>query len=89
MKVIYNNYFLRKITNLNEEFINGVSINDLKKLISYLINKYGPQMEKYLIDKDGTKLKVTFMINGVSVSDSDYKISDSDIINIFQLVGGG
>lgn len=89
MKVIYNNYFLRKITKHTEENINNRNINNLQMVINYLIDSYGDKIAKYLIDQKSNKLKAIILINGVSISDLDYKISDSDIINIFQLVGGG
>ncbi|MDD3521031.1 MAG: MoaD/ThiS family protein [Actinomycetota bacterium] len=89
MKVIYNNYFLRKITKHSDEIINNKSITSVKMLINYLIDNYNDKIVKYLIDQKSNKLKAIILINGVSISDLDYKIYDDDIINIFQLVGGG
>lgn len=89
IKINYNNYLIRKITKKGSEILFFGNIGSVISVINCLIKDYGIEMEKIIFDAEKRKLKIMFLVNGISVNDLNYKLSDNDDVSIFSFVTGG
>jgi molybdopterin converting factor small subunit len=89
IKINYNNYLIRKITKKGSEILCFGNIGSVNDVINCLIKDYGIELENFLFDAKSRKLKIMLLVNGISVSDLNYKLSDNDDVSIFTFVTGG
>ncbi len=86
-------YFARiaELTGIREEILDVNESILLNDIISSLIEKYGNDLENYLIDKKTNKIKEFFriLINGKISEIENFKIENDSEIVIIPPVSGG
>lgn len=85
----YNYYSIRHIVKQEGEIIRADDGLTLLQLFEILENKYGEQIRNILFDHTNLKLKVSVLINGVSISDIHHTIKNEDKVNILARTTSG
>ena len=85
----YNYYSIRQIVKKDSEIIRADEGITLVQLLDILGKKYGKKLHNILFDHAGLKLKVSVLINGVSITDIRRKIKNEDKVNILARTTGG
>jgi len=93
IKVKYFAYVRDLVKDKTQEDIIVEKPITLGELLKILIEKYGKELEKYLLEKTGnnTKIaeKIIILVNGESTDDLDYKLKNNDTVSIMPFLGGG
>ena len=89
VQINYNCYILKKIIKTSSDNIIIEDSITLLCVLDMLNKKYGERFKKSLIDSKSGRLKLLILINGISITDLDYKINNSDELNIISMPMGG
>jgi molybdopterin converting factor small subunit len=89
--VEYNHFLIRKLINRQRETLELDKEINFIKLIDMLHDRYGERVriKELIYSSRGKKLKLPVLVNGVSVSDADYKLKNGDMVNILSATAGG
>ncbi len=85
----YNYYSIRQIVKKQGETISAVDGLTLFQLFEILENKYGEKLRNILFDHASLNLKVSVLINGVSITDIHHTIKNNDKVNILARTTSG
>jgi len=85
----YNYYSIRHIVKQESEIITVDDGLTLLQLFGTLENKYGERLGNILFDHANSKLKVSVLINGVSITDIHHTIKNKDKVNILARTTSG
>jgi MoaD family protein len=89
IKISYDSYLTRKITGTGSEELSLEEGSSIRSAIGALKSKYGDNLKRVLIDEKSGALKAIILVNGLSVNDMEYVLSQSDEIDLLPLATGG
>ena len=75
--------WIKNITNTEEEIVNNLEINDVKKLKKFLSKKY-PKLKKYFQDQEMNQIAIN-----LKYTRENKKIKSKDEVALFPPVSGG
>ena len=75
--------WIKNITNTEEEIVNNLEINDVKKLKIFLSKKY-PKLKKYFQDQEMIQIAIN-----LKYTRENKKIKSKDEVALFPPVSGG
>ena len=75
--------WIKNITNTEEEIVNNLDINDVKKLKIFLSKKY-PKLKKYFQDQEMIQIAIN-----LKYTRENKKIKSKDEVALFPPVSGG
>jgi len=93
IKVKYFAYVRDLVKDKTQEDIIVEKPITLRELLEILIEKYGKELENYLLKKTGNNIKIAekiiILVNGESTDNLSYKLKDNDTVSIMPFLGGG